>query len=511
MQLAYAAPDEDPRPSLAVLPFVNMSAEENQEYFSDGMTEEILNTLAKIEELRVAGRTSAFAYKGRSVDLREIGVELGVRYLIEGSVRKAGDRLRITAQLIDASDGSHLWSEQYDRDLEDVFAIQTEIAGAIAAELRVPLGLADDERLVTPTDDLAAYDLYLAGRTRMRERGESLPEAIRLFEAAIARDSSWAPAWAALAEAQEIGIWYAWAFEPAEPPAAFTERMLAEAEASAARALELDPSNASALVAMGSILRDRHRTKEAETHYRRALAIDPDSPEAHQQYGELLYESGRIAEAVRVLDRATALDPAAIRLTVLGFALRLDDRLAEAVEVGELGIARDPNLEIPQLWGNTGDALFIAGRLEEAAEIYASLLREFGPPPGVATGEITSASIQAIADAIASGRPDRIPERMRALVPPEMWLQMGEEERAIETLREWNVSDGIAWAPQYWLPAFDEIRPDARFQTAFEGEGVSGTNPARTPPSERSRPLILQTTRGIGGDDVATGGGSAVP
>ena len=185
-----------------------MSPEGDQEYFSDGMTEEILNTLAKIQELRVAARTSAFAFKGTTSRPAQRRATARRRYLVEGSVRKAGDQLRITAQLIDASNGSHLWSDTYDRTLDDVFAIQTEIAEAIAEQLRVPLGLEGDEPR-HPTADLEAYDLYLAGRAQMRQRGDGLREAIRLFEAAIARDSGWAPAWAALAEAHEIrsGTW----------------------------------------------------------------------------------------------------------------------------------------------------------------------------------------------------------------------------------------------------------------------------------------------------------------
>ncbi|MEE8487941.1 MAG: hypothetical protein V3S56_07210, partial [Gemmatimonadota bacterium] len=206
----------DTRPSLAVLPFVNMSAEKEQEYFSDGITEEILNTLARVREIKVVARTSAFAFRGRNLDMRAIGDSLGVEYLIEGSVRKAGNQLRITAQLIDVEDGTHLWSDQYDRAMDDVFAIQTEIAQAIAEALKVPLGLNDASDLVRPTADLEAYDLYLAGRARLKERGPSLNEAIRLFEAAIARDSSWAPAWAGLAEAKELISWYtnAWGIGP---------------------------------------------------------------------------------------------------------------------------------------------------------------------------------------------------------------------------------------------------------------------------------------------------------
>ena len=224
--------------------------------------------------------------------MRVIGDSLDVAYLIEGSVRKAGNQLRITAQLIDVADGSHLWSETYDRTLDDVFRIQTEIALAIAEALRVPLGLDDARDLVTPTADLQAYDLYLAARGRMRERGLSLPEAIRLFEAAIDRDSTWAPAWAGLAQAREVIGWYPEAWEniptSVEERSAGFEAFQEPAEDAARRALSLDPDNASAHVALGSVLRNQMEWTRSEAEYLRALELDPESAEAHLQYSQLL-------------------------------------------------------------------------------------------------------------------------------------------------------------------------------------------------------------------------------
>ncbi|HEM46497.1 MAG TPA: hypothetical protein ENO23_05565, partial [Alphaproteobacteria bacterium] len=277
-EIAMVDPDGDARPSLAVLPFADMSPQSDQQYFSDGMTEEILATLAKVRELKVAARSSSFAFRGEHPDIRTVGDSLGVGYVIEGSVRKAGEQLRITAQLIDAADGTHLWSDSYDRPMVDVFAIQTEIAQSIAEALRVPLGLDEASRLVTPTGDLEAYDLYLAARGRMRERGESLPEAIRLFEAAVARDSTWAPAWAGLAEAREVFGWYPEAWE--NPPSHYGERatrfaaMQEPAAGAARRALALDPDNASAHVALGSVHRNRLEWGRAEAEYARALTLD---------------------------------------------------------------------------------------------------------------------------------------------------------------------------------------------------------------------------------------------
>ena len=490
-RLALEAPEADARPSLAVFPFADMSPEGDQAYFSDGITEELLNVLAKVRELKVAARTSAFAFKGEDLTAQQLGDTLQVGYLVEGSVRKAGERLRITAQLIDTRDGSHLWSEQYDRELEDVFAIQTEIAEAIAAELRVPLGLEDDQELVSPTGDLTAYDLYLAGRTKMRERGPSLPEAVRLFEAAIARDSNWAPAWAALAETREMGLWYLNQFGESYDDAEAIERFLVQAEAAARRALELDPRNASALVAMGSVLRDRHQADEAEAYYRRALALDPDNPEAYHQYGEMLYETGRIAEAVRALDRATTLDPAAVRLAMLGFTLLLDDRLSEAVEVYELGLASDPEVRIPQMWYGAAASFLEAGMAEAAIDALVTLTQAAPPPPDgdpVPTPERIEHTVRAIVDR----EPDRVPPEFRDGLNPELWMLLGDPDQALNNLRRFIDAFALRWAPEYWLPVWDSLRSDPEFQKLFADKGVGGTDIRRTPVEERVRPRVLQ-------------------
>ena len=178
-----------------VLPFANMSGDAENEYFSDGISEEIINALAQLPELHVAARTSAFSFKGRNVDLRAIGDQLSVATVLEGSVRKAGNRLRITAQLIDVADGYHLWSERYDRELTDVFAIQDEIASAIAAKLNVTLAARAGEQLVKPpTDDVDAYDAYLRGRALMQKRGASLAGAVESLERAVAIDPRFAAA-----------------------------------------------------------------------------------------------------------------------------------------------------------------------------------------------------------------------------------------------------------------------------------------------------------------------------
>ncbi|HSM09353.1 MAG TPA: tetratricopeptide repeat protein [Gemmatimonadota bacterium] len=484
IRLAYADLEDDPRPSIAVLPFADMSPEGDQEYFSDGITEEISNTLAGIRELRVAGRTSAFAYKGRQEDLRQIGDELGVGYLIEGSVRKAGDRLRITAQLIDTRDGSHLWSDQYDRTMDDVFAIQTEIARAIADALRISLGLEEGTRLVTPTDDLEAYDLYLAGRAKMRERGENVFEAVRLFEAAVARDSSWAPAWAGLAESRALLPFYApGPDEPQVPPdSAYWARSLDAAENAALHALALDPDNASATVALANVLRDRWDWDAAEATYLRALALDPDNFEAHQQYAEYLAYVGRTGDARRSALRALALDRSAVRFNVAGYVTLEDARPHEAIDYFTQGIALDPAVQIPWMRANLFEAYFTAGRWGEAREHVLGLIRNTAPqleeefvrtwPPGSGVPmEFDPTLLQRI--------------EILGQSPAALWIAQGKPERALSFIVEYfRTAPPFGYSNELFDPVFDGLRDDPRFQELLASRGLAGRRPVRSTPGD---------------------------
>ena len=485
-RLAYADVSEDPRPSIAVLPFVNMSADEEQEYFSDGITEEILNVLAKIQELRVAARTSAFAFKGKQIDLRTVGDSLGVRYLIEGSVRKAGNELRITAQLIDAADGSHLWSDRYDRTLDNVFEIQSEIAEAIAAELRVPLGMDDPSGLVTPTADLEAYDLYLAGRSRLRERGDNVKEATRLFEAAIARDSMWAPAWAALAEATEIQLWYLRTQTFSNPGQDVIDAELGAAERAARRALELDPGQASAYVALGNVLRDRFDWTGSEAAYQAALALDPDNAEAHQQLAEMLGAIGRASDAVRSAARATALDPAPIRLNILGWTLSLDDRYEEAIVAYERGILLDPDMDLENLRFNLGTLYFDNRRYDETYDVWATI-------PGVKE-ELDQGGWEEYVALLEGGSFDAFPDSLKATLSPEALLHLGEPDLAASQLANPPGGDWIGSLYRVWSPVFDPVRDHPALQAYMAAHSLAGVTPQRTPVDERELPSVLRGT-----------------
>jgi TolB-like protein len=493
--LAFTDLADDPRPSIAVLPFTDMSPEGDQEHFSDGMTEEIINVLARSGQFGVRGRTSAFAYKGENRDLREIGSELNVAYLIEGSVRKDGDQLRITAQLIDAADDSHLWSESYTRPAANIFDIQIEIAEAIAGALQVPLGLDDHGDLVTPTADVEAYDLYLAARSRLRERGPGIDEAARLFEAAIARDSAWAPAWAGLADATELQLWNPRRDIP-------FEATLAAAERRAQRALELQPQNSTALVVLGNVHRDRYEWADAEASYRRALAVDPDNPEAHQQYGELLHKMGRLQEAVRSLDRAAALDPAAVRLAQLMYVLHRDSRWDETDAVrrwaGTQGIDMTFGGASPdgdEFWRRT--RAWEEGRYEDVGSIT----------PGWSFGAADSATWAAAIPALRAGRFDLLPDSLKDVD----WgyahlVRFGELDRAVEEFLEYRQageasgSNLVRLTPEeVWWPVLDPIRSHPRIQSYLVSIGLGGRTVQRTPVDERIRPAILRQAEAAGG------------
>jgi TolB-like protein len=467
------AAEDDPRPSLAVLPFADMSPEGDQEYFSDGITEEILGTLSRIRELKVAARGSAFAFKGQNLDLRAVGDSLGVSYLIDGSVRKSGDQLRITAQLIEASDGTNLWTDTYDRTMSDVFAIQSEIAQAIADALRVPLGLADVSDLVTPTADLQAYDLYLAARGRMRERGQSLPEAIRLFEAAIARDSAWAPAWAGLAQAREVIGWYPETWEtppttPAERIAAF-DALQGPAEDAARRALSLDPDNAWAHVALGSVLRNRSAWAASEKEYRRALELDPESAEAHLQYAQLLINVGRLNEAVTTTRRAIDLDPGVgVSHRVLAAERLMRGQYEEALAELDRAEPNRTGLGNLERWIDA-NARIALGRFDEIRTM----------PVEVAFGVHRQEELARAVEALRSGDIDEIPDDF---MTPAILMAFGREDASAELLLAQYRIDPITNFGLHWMPLFDPIRDHPAVLTMMREANLEGVRPDRPAP-----------------------------
>lgn len=318
--------------SIAVLPFVDMSPEGDQAYFADGIAEEILNVLVKTHSLKVAGRTSSFQFRNREEDLRLIGEQLGVANILEGSIRKAGNRLRITAQLVKADDGFHLWSETYDRELTDVFAIQDEIARAITTALAVELNLEDgDESLAqVKTSNMEAYDKYLEARALLAKRS-GFTRLISLLEEATELDSQFAEGWATLAQAHALSFYY---------NVASREVALGRAEPIARHAIQLDPKLSEAHSALADVLRDKTQWNEAWDSYQAALEFNPDNVEAHLQFSQMLIRVGHHADALRHAERAVELDPLSfINQLYHGLALyqsgQLDASLA-AIEKAEV-------------------------------------------------------------------------------------------------------------------------------------------------------------------------------
>jgi TolB-like protein/Flp pilus assembly protein TadD len=287
--------------SVAVLPFADMSQERDQEYFCDGMAEEIITALNRVRGLRVASRISSFRFKGSGAGAHEIGRKLRAASLLEGSVRKSGDRLRITVQLTDTEDGYPLWSETYDRRTGDVFAIQEEIARSVALALEVTLGAGEKEPLVhVPTSDIEAYDLYLRGRTAYYHYGPSdVGEAIGLFRQAVERDPGYVLAHAGLADC------YSYLYLNAERSAANLE----QAELASRRAVELDPNSAQAQASRALALSLNRRDAEAEVAFEKAIHRDPNLFEAHYFYARHAFAKGQREKAAALYEAATRIRP----------------------------------------------------------------------------------------------------------------------------------------------------------------------------------------------------------
>jgi adenylate cyclase len=299
--------------AIAVLPLANMSADPENEYFSDGMTEEIINALSKVPGIHVASRSSSFAFKGRKdVDARQIGEKLGVTTLLEGSVRKVGNRIRIAAQLVNVENGYQLWSETYDRQLEDIFALQDEISRSIVDALKLRLA-GDEAAVVAPTKNLDAYTTYLKGRFHYNKSTEvSLRKALDLFQGALLQDPGFARAYAGIADA-----WCDLADDWVAPDDAYPR-----AKAAAERALQRDPELADAMTSIGKVL-CWHEWKFAEgvRQVERAVALSPNDAEARWVLGTALPLVGRLQEGIAAVRRALALDP--LRVEYFGWATRL--------------------------------------------------------------------------------------------------------------------------------------------------------------------------------------------
>ena len=339
---AATAPEQPPalpdKPSIAVLPFLNLSGDPEQEYFSDGMTEDLITDLSKISSLFVISRNSVFLYKGSTVKPEEVCKELGVRYILEGSVRKAGNRVRITAQLIDATTGYHLWAERYDGQLDDIFALQDEVLQQIVAALAVKLTAGEQARVGSaPTQNLEAYDAFVRGREEYRRLvREANMQARQLFEQAIGLDPDYAEAYAFLGRTYLKEVVNQWNVDPSTIEKVFTYGQ---------KAVELDESQPTAHETLAYALLAKKQYDEAISEARTALSYDPNFADAYVSLGEILSFAGQPAEAVPLIEQAMRLNPRYTPdyLWALGHAHKLLGNNEEAISLLKRVITRNPD------------------------------------------------------------------------------------------------------------------------------------------------------------------------
>jgi adenylate cyclase len=333
------------KPSIAVLPFTNMSGDPEQEYFSDGITEDLITDLSKISSIFVVSRHAAFLYKSKAVRPEQVSRELAVRYILEGSIRKAENRVRITAQLIDATTGFHLWAERYDRDLDDIFSVQDEITQKIVAALEVKLTEGEQERVARRyTESATAYDVYLRAREHyFRFTKEANMQAQQLYERAIEIDPNYAPAYAELS----LTYFVEWYRQWSEDPQALDRGLEA-----AQRAVTLDDALPEAHTMLGWIHLWRNQHEQAIVEGERAIALDPNYADGYARLGYILSFADRPEEAIGLIKKAMRLDPhyPFLYLCYLGHSYYLAGQVEEAVAALKRAVARNPNYLSSYRW-----------------------------------------------------------------------------------------------------------------------------------------------------------------
>jgi TolB-like protein len=456
-----------PHKSIAVLPFTDLSPAHDQEYFSDGMAEEILDALAKVKDLKVAGRTSSFSFKGRNDDLRVIGKALAVAHVLEGSVRKQGDKVRITAQLIQAEDGYHLWSESYDGDLSDVFALQERIARAVADQLKAVLEGSQQQRLVpVATTNGEAYSLYLhATGIFNRREGQRLPEAIADLEQALKLDPKFARAHSRLAAIHVLEPIYA--TEVAEAAAAATER-------EAALATQLDPTLAEPYAALAAVYGQRNRYVEARVATEHALALDPDDITTNFWSGVDHINTGYTAQGCRQFDHVLAIDP------MLPNALLwrgMEYVYAGDVDRAEVLMHRAADGGLAHIGVGLHLVLAARGRTAEAREQLLAGMRVLGANvvladrlPLLADGVYGDATAKAKALAAIDEFIETRPARLPGVVPYTLLL-LGEDRRALDLLSVYLPDNGAWFYNIIWSPRGRSFRARPEFITLARTSG----------------------------------------
>ncbi|RPH97350.1 MAG: hypothetical protein EHM68_08635 [Lysobacterales bacterium] len=442
--------------SIAVLPFADMSPEGDQQYFSDGIAEELLNALVRVDGLEVASRTSSFAFRGDLRSLREIAQALGVSHILEGSVRRAGDRVRITAQLIEASSDRHLWSETFDRDLDDVLAVQGEIANAIVSSMKDELGLdirPDQAAIASHTGSADAYDLYLQGRTLILARSE-IDRAIVLLEQAVAIDPGFAKAWEVLGAANYVAP--SWGYELDGDP-------YAGALAASERALELDPGLALPWSVIGQVglFTGAHDYLRALEYDDRALAADPNGATVHLWAALNLADLGYTERAIALLRRCLEIDPAygncRRHLAFMEYVMGREDEALELFQQGaEAGFLGNDVLFLPLILRRQGRAA--------AAYVASGLVSTQGFPVGD------------LLDVLEF--PDRdhsaARQRFRAQADRLAWSNLANRPMTAAFMGQFDLAaiierDYLGWV---WSPDLKAFRQSPEFKALARGQGL---------------------------------------
>jgi len=447
-------------PSLAVLPFTDMSADKDNEYFCDGLSEELINALSHIRELRIAARTSAFAFKGKEIDIREVGKMLNVGAVLEGSVRKSGQRLRITAQLINVEDGYHIWSGQFDREMKDIFDIQEEISLTIVDHLKLKLLKGEKEKILKrATEDHEAYDRYLKGRYFWNRRYEKgFQRGLQYFQQAIEKDPGYALAHLGIADT--FGYLGMFSFMP-------SHLAWSRAKAASKKALEIDPELAEASATLGWIaMWYDWDWAVAEGHFLRAIQKKPEYDTAHLWYGLCLSIVGRFDESIREMQKARELAPLEpVNPTLVGWALYMARRFDEAIEELRKVIESDSEFSIAY-WYLAGSYL--------AKKMWGEGIATIQKFVELSAGSVIAVSNLGYAYALAGMKDEalKILDRLDGLSKDRyvgslwravVWLGLGEKKETLENLdKAYLERESIMACLKVW-PAFDSVRSEPRF------------------------------------------------
>lgn len=473
-EAASTAPASGQRPlnSIAVLPFSHLSSDADDEYFCDGLAEELINALARIDDLKVVARTSAFSFKGKNVDVARIGSILNVQNIVEGSVRKFGERMRITVQLINVSDGYHLWSEKYDTEMRDIFEVQDEITASVVGALKVKLlgkdDAADDKmkalvaELKHHAQSVEAYQQYLRGRFFLNKfTPRDFEHAIECFEKAIAIDPDYAAGYAGLADAHMLST----ELGPVPPGVA-----MPKAKEAALKALLLDPMLSDAHSALGFVLQDfDFDFAGAEKEFRRAIELNPNNSNARRSYAQLLAQLGRHEEAESEFKKALEIDPlSAIGNWIYSFGLFEARRYDDCIEQARKTLHLDPNF--PAAYLSLSFAYHMKQDFAASVDAYAKFCELCG------TSDVAAAARKAFSEHGWEGYLQAMIDRnvrplLSSYIVAVYQAALHKTDAAIASLEESFAKREPYIVMLYIDPRFDGLRVERRFQELLKKVG----------------------------------------